>query len=63
MKRISYKAYNYRLLPTLEQRISFSKTFGCVRFIWNQMLGYAALMKNMESMGIVLLLTKKQKGK
>ena len=36
MKR--QKAYKFRLLPNLEQRIFFEKTFGCSRFIWNQML-------------------------
>lgn len=33
------KAYKFRLYPTLEQRIMFAKTFGCVRFIYNKMLG------------------------
>ena len=32
------KAYKFRLYPNLEQRIFFEKTFGCSRFIWNQML-------------------------
>ena len=32
------KAYKFRLYPNLEQRIFFAKTFGCSRFIWNQML-------------------------
>ena len=32
------KAYKFRLLPNLAQRILFEKTFGCSRFIWNQML-------------------------
>ena len=36
MKR--QKAYKFRLLPNFEQRIFFEKTFGCSRFIWNQML-------------------------
>ena len=31
------KAYKFRLYPNLEQRILFEKTFGCSRFIWNQM--------------------------
>ena len=35
---IRQKAYKFRLLPNLEQRIFFEKTFGCSRFIWNQML-------------------------
>ena len=32
------KAYKFRLYPNLEQRIFFEKTFGCSRFIWNQIL-------------------------
>ena len=35
---INQKAYKFRLYPNLEQRIFFEKTFGCSRFIWNQML-------------------------
>ena len=31
------KAYKFRLYPNLKQRILFEKTFGCSRFIWNQM--------------------------
>ena len=33
------KVYRYRLYPTAEQKIMFAKTFGCVRFIYNKMLG------------------------
>ena len=32
------KAYKYRIYPNKEQEIYFSKTFGCVRFIYNKML-------------------------
>ena len=32
------KAYKYRLYPTKEQEIYFSKCFGCARFIYNKML-------------------------
>ena len=32
------KAYKFRLYPNREQEIMFTKTFGCVRFIYNQML-------------------------
>ena len=32
------KSYKFRLYPDLEQIILFEKTFGCSRFIWNQML-------------------------
>ena len=35
---IKQKSYKFRLYPNLEQRILFEKTFGCSRFIWNQML-------------------------
>lgn len=33
------KAYQYRLYPTTEQKMMFARTFGCVRFIYNKMLG------------------------
>ena len=33
-----YLAYKFRIYPTDEQKILFQKTFGCCRFIWNQML-------------------------
>lgn len=33
------KAYKFRLYPNQEQKVMFAKTFGCVRFIYNQMLG------------------------
>ena len=32
------KSYKFRLYPNDEQKILFAKTFGCVRFIYNQML-------------------------
>ncbi len=32
------KAYKFRIYPTKEQEILFSKTFGCCRFIYNMML-------------------------
>lgn len=32
------KAYKFRLYPTVEQKIYFSKCFGSVRFIYNKML-------------------------
>lgn len=34
----NHKRYKYRLLPNIDQKILFDKTFGCSRFIWNQML-------------------------
>lgn len=33
------KAYKFRIYPNSEQKIFFAKTFGCVRFIYNKMLG------------------------
>jgi putative transposase len=33
------KAYKFRLYPNAEQAVMFAKTFGCVRFIYNKMLG------------------------
>ena len=32
------KAYKYRIYPTSEQKLYVAKTFGCTRFIYNQML-------------------------
>ena len=33
-----HKSYKFRLYPNQEQILLFEKTFGCSRFIWNQML-------------------------
>lgn len=33
------KAYKFRIYPNNEQKSMFAKTFGCVRFIYNKMLG------------------------
>lgn len=32
------KAYQYRIYPNTEQKVLIDKTFGCVRFVYNQML-------------------------
>jgi len=32
------RAYRYRIYPDREQQILFAKTFGCCRFLYNQML-------------------------
>jgi putative transposase len=32
------KAYKFRIYPNEEQQVLLAKTFGCTRFIWNQML-------------------------
>jgi putative transposase len=39
MKSIVNKAYKFRIYPTREQEIFFSKHFGCSRFIYNYLLG------------------------
>ena len=36
--KIVKKAYKFRIYPTLEQVIFFSKNFGCVRKVHNLML-------------------------
>ena len=38
MVKIRHKSYKFRLYPTEKQMLIFEKTFGCTRFIWNQML-------------------------
>jgi putative transposase len=38
VKNILNKAYKFRLYPNKDQQELFSKTFGCVRFIYNKML-------------------------
>lgn len=49
------KAYKYRLYPNKEQQEYFAKSFGCVRFIYNQMLAnrielYAKYKDNKEKL-------------
>ncbi|MDE5768340.1 MAG: IS200/IS605 family element transposase accessory protein TnpB [Oscillospiraceae bacterium] len=34
------KAYKYRIYPNREQQIQIAKTFGCCRFVYNQILAY-----------------------
>ena len=33
------KAYRFRIYPNSTQKTMFAKTFGCVRFVYNKMLG------------------------
>ena len=33
------RRFKYRLYPTVEQQTYLAKTFGCVRFVWNEILG------------------------
>lgn len=37
---LQYKAYKFRLYPTKPQAELMQKTFGCARFVYNQMLAY-----------------------
>ena len=36
------RAIKYRIYPNFEQIELIHKTFGCVRFVWNQMLNDSA---------------------
>jgi len=38
MKELVNKAYKFRIYPTDEQRVFFSKHFGCTRFVYNHLL-------------------------
>ena len=49
------RAYKFRIYPNKEQRIMFAKTFGCVRFIYNQML--ADKIKHYQETGKTLSIT------
>lgn len=33
-----HRSYKYRLYPTEQQKIALNQTFGCVRFLWNQLV-------------------------
>lgn len=35
-----FKSYKFRLYPNAEQEVLLQKTFGCVRFVYNQCLAY-----------------------
>ena len=37
-KKVLNIAYRFRIYPTEEQKILLGKTFGCCRFLYNQML-------------------------
>ena len=63
------KAYKYRLKPTKEQRIFFEKSFGSVRFIYNQALAkrieaYQSEGKRINAVDLCKMLTdlKKEEG-
>ena len=35
-----FKSYKFRLYPNKDQEVLLQKTFGCVRFVYNQCLAY-----------------------
>ena len=37
-RMVQQRAIKYAIYPTKEQLELFCQTFGCVRFVWNQML-------------------------
>ena len=37
-KDVDNRAYKFRLMPNAEQTILINKTFGCVRFVYNNLL-------------------------
>jgi putative transposase len=37
-KDVDNRAYKFRLLPNAEQTVLINKTFGCVRFVYNNLL-------------------------
>ncbi len=49
MKR---KAYKYRIYPTKEQEVLISKSFGCVRFVYNHALNIKTSLYQKEKKGI-----------
>lgn len=51
------KAYKYRIYPTDEQKVLFSKTFGCCRFVYNWALNLkiTAYKERKETLGNVYL--------
>ena len=38
MSNLIHRAYKYRLYPTEQQKLVLNQTFGCVRFLWNQLV-------------------------
>lgn len=51
------RAYKYRIYPTDEQKVLFSKTFGCCRFVYNWALNMkiTAYKERKETLGNVYL--------
>lgn len=58
---LSKKAYKFRIYPSEEQKIFFAKTFGCTRFIYNQMLAdKISYYEKRKECSIILLLNIKK---
>ena len=49
------RAYRFRIYPDREQELLFAKTFGCCRFLYNQML--ADKMQEYKKSGKMLRMT------
>jgi putative transposase len=49
---VRQKAYRYRIYPTKEQEILISKSFGCVRFVYNRALDIKNSIYQKEKKGI-----------
>ena len=41
-----HRAYKYRIYPSEEQAVELNKVFGCVRFLWNQLVANFHLYPN-----------------
>lgn len=49
-----YKSYKYRIYPNKEQEILIQKTFGCCRFVYNNVLAYR--QKKYKEVSIIIYL-------
>ena len=47
-----YKTYKYRIYPNKQQEEQIQKTFGCVRFVYNQVLAYKKEKYNDEKISL-----------
>ncbi len=49
---MQYKAYKYRIYPTKEQKELLSKTFGCVRYVYNRGLAFKMALYQTKEKGV-----------
>ena len=47
-----FRSYRYRIYPNNQQEELIKKTFGCVRFVYNQILEYRKNMRNTENINM-----------